>query len=66
MKNNSKLKNVAFGPLILGKQTKNTQRGKVVSSINGLGKLAIYMQKNESWTLILYHSQKLSRNGLKT
>ena len=53
------------GQLILEKSAKNTQWGKLISSINNVGKIGYSHAELWSWTPILHHSQKWTQNGLK-
>ena len=56
-----------YDQLVVDKGNKNTQRVRIVSSINGIGKTGYPHAKEWNWSLILYHIPKKSiQNGFKT
>ena len=54
------------GQLTYDKETKNIHLGKESLQKMVMERLDSHMQKNENWTTILHHIQKLTQNGLKT
>ena len=48
------------------KAAKTVQWGKIVPSINGVGKLGQPYAKEWNWTPILYHTQTSTQNGSGT
>ena len=55
-----------FGQLTYHKGAKNIQWKDSLSSVNGTGKIGQPRAREWNWNTILYRTQKLTQNGLKT